>query len=74
MKKFDPTSPLWQYQLREYLLLYDSNSEEERIQAYHYGCIYIPVTDSTLTIFKLYPTQEMVYLSVPDLPHPFCLF
>lgn len=37
MKKFDPNRPLWQYKLREYLLLFDSYSEEERILAYRYG-------------------------------------
>ncbi|MEX2591586.1 MAG: hypothetical protein WD426_02345 [Anditalea sp.] len=37
MKKFDPKTPLWQYKLREYLLLYDGHSEEERILAYRFG-------------------------------------
>ncbi|MEX2568509.1 MAG: hypothetical protein WD431_21375 [Cyclobacteriaceae bacterium] len=37
MKKLDPKTPLWQYKLREYLLLFDGYSEEERIQAYRYG-------------------------------------
>ena len=37
MKKFELNRPLWQYKLREYLLLFDSYSEEERILAYRYG-------------------------------------
>ncbi|WP_339905357.1 hypothetical protein [uncultured Cyclobacterium sp.] len=37
MKKFDPNRLLWQYKLREYLLLFDGYSEEERILAYRYG-------------------------------------
>lgn len=37
MKKFDPKRPLWLYKLREYLLLFDGSSEEERMLAYRYG-------------------------------------
>lgn len=37
MKKFDPNRPLWLYKLREYLLLFDGSSEEERMLAYRYG-------------------------------------
>jgi hypothetical protein len=37
MEKFDPNRPLWQYKLREYLLLFDGGTEEERILAYRYG-------------------------------------
>ncbi|MEX2567808.1 MAG: hypothetical protein WD431_17810 [Cyclobacteriaceae bacterium] len=37
MKKLDPKTPLWQYKLREYLLLFDGYSEEERILAYRFG-------------------------------------
>jgi hypothetical protein len=37
MKKYDLKMPLWQYKLREYLLLFDGNTEEDRILAYRYG-------------------------------------
>ena len=37
MKKFDPKMPLWQYKLREYLLLYDGSIEEDRLLAYRFG-------------------------------------
>lgn len=37
MKKFDPNRPLWLYKLREYLLLFNDSSEEERMLAYRYG-------------------------------------
>jgi len=37
MKKLDPKTPLWHYKLREYLLLFDGYSEEERILAYRFG-------------------------------------
>ncbi|WP_234364254.1 hypothetical protein [Lunatibacter salilacus] len=37
MEKFDPQRPLWLYKLREYLLLFDGSSEEERMLAYRYG-------------------------------------
>lgn len=37
MLNFDPNRPLWQYKLREYLLLFDGGTEEERMLAYRYG-------------------------------------
>src|SRR5690606_34210167 len=37
MKLLNPNKPLWLYKLSEYLLLFDGNSEEERIIAYRYG-------------------------------------
>ena len=37
MDKFDPQRPLWLYKLREYLLLFDGGTEEERMLAYRYG-------------------------------------
>lgn len=37
MKLLNPNKPLWLYKLSEHLLLFDGNSEEERIMAYRYG-------------------------------------
>ncbi len=37
MEKFDSQRPLWLYKLREYLLLFDGGTEEERMLAYRYG-------------------------------------
>ncbi|WP_158856395.1 hypothetical protein [Lunatibacter salilacus] len=37
MEKFDSNRPLWLYKLREYLLLFDGGTEEERMLAYRYG-------------------------------------
>jgi|GEM_PF-1396864 len=37
MKLLNPNKPLWLYKLSEYLLLFDGDSEEERVMAYRYG-------------------------------------
>src|SRR5690606_38924846 len=37
MKLLNPNKPLWLYKLSGYLLLFDGDSEEERIMAYRYG-------------------------------------